>query len=205
MGWFETHLKPRLVAVLERPQDLPFAVIGSLVVGIHKVFFSWWLDRRLTRRNNRRFAQAVKENLRFLFSDYGAQLVSNKRPTPSYFDWAQATIVTDGLWFRFARDRGMVSAAVAPKYAPDDWQDLSAVLTAITVGDSAEQEIEFTRLPTIARELEPRMSLVAAALSLDRFEQTKAAASNIIKRRHIQARLRLRNELSEKKKRLGLW
>jgi hypothetical protein len=131
-------LKNRLVALLKRPRDLPLAVIGLLIVGIHKVFFSWWLDKRLVRRNDQLFAQRIKENLEFLFNDYGAQLVPNERETPPYFDWAQVTVVTDDLRFNFTRDRGIMFVNVAPSHSPRDWQELSAVLTAIAILDGAE-------------------------------------------------------------------
>jgi hypothetical protein len=176
----------------------------GVMIGVHRVFFSWWLDKRLARRNDKVLGQQIREDLEFLFTVYGAQLVPNAKETPPYFDWAQATVVTSDLRFNFTRDRGTIFANVAPEDFPKDWQELSSVLTAITVGDAAEQEIEFARLPTIARELEPRMALLKAALSTEHFEETKAAVLNIRKRRHIQATLRLQSELRERKRQLGL-
>ena len=197
-------LKNRLLALLRRPRDLPLAVIGFLIIGIDKVFFSWWLSKRLAGRNDQVLAEGIKENLEFLFTDYDGQVVPNEKQTPPYFDWAQATVVTADLRFNFTRDRGIIFANVAPKQAPKDWQELSAVLTAIAIADGAEREVEFTRLPTIAVELKPQMLRVKDALSDRNFEGTKTSVLNICKRRNIQARLRLEKELSERRKRLGL-
>lgn len=189
--------------LLREPPLALGVVVAGVMIGVHKVLFSWWLDKRLVRRNDRILSQRIRENLEFLFRDHGARLVPNERETQPYFDWAQATVVTGDLRFNFTRDRGTIFANVAPEDAPKDWQELSAVLTAITVGDAAEQEIEFSRLPTIARELEPRMALLKTALSADQFEKTKAAVSNIRKRRQIQARLRLEREILERRRNRG--
>ena len=197
-------LKNRLVPLLRRPRDFPLAVLGFLAIGTHKVFFSWWLDKHLVRRNDQFLAQGIKENLEFLLNDYGAQLVPNERETPPYFDWAQTTVVTEDLRFNFTRDHGIIFANVAPSHAPTDWQELSAVLTAITNADGTDREVEFTRLPTMAAELKPQMLRVKDALSEGTFEKTKLAVSNIYKRRNIQATLRLQNDLSERKKHLRL-
>jgi len=47
------------------------------------------------------------------------------------------------------------------------------------------------------------MLLLNAALSAERFEKTKAAVSNIRKRRYIQATLRLQSGLQDRKRELG--
>ena len=173
---------------------------------IHKVFFSWWLDKRLVRHNDKIFGERITESLEFLFTDYGAQLVPpNDRGPQPYFDWAQATVVSGDLQFNFTRDRGKILVNVAPKHAPKDWQYLPSMLRAIAVGDTALEEIEFAefaRLPTIARELEPRMALLKIALSPEHFEQTKAAVSNILNRR--LATFRLQSEIQKRKRKLGL-
>ncbi len=152
MNWFERHIKPHVIAILRRPSDLPVAIIAAIVVapivGVYKVLFSWWLDERLAKRNDQRFAQEIRGNLAFLFNEYGAQFVANARETPAYFDWAQATVEADDLLFMFSRDHGRTYARVAPKRAPKCAQELSAVLTAIAV-EASEQEVEFARLPTI--------------------------------------------------------
>jgi hypothetical protein len=185
--------KNLLVELVKRPRDIPMAVLGFLVLGIHKVFLSWWLDKRLARRHDRLLVEEIREDLEFLFNEFGAQVVPNEKETPPYFDWAQATVVTDDLRFSFTRDRGMIFANVAPKRSPNDWQELSAVLTVITMTDGSEREVEFTRLPTIAAELKPQMARVTDALSEGNFKQTMERVSNVCKRRNNQARLRLQN------------
>jgi len=66
--------KNRLVALLKRRRDLPLFVIKFLTIGIHTVFFSWWLDKRFVRRNDQLFAQGIGD-LGFLFNAYGARTV----------------------------------------------------------------------------------------------------------------------------------
>lgn len=181
----------------------PWVLPGFLLIIIGEV----WTKingKRMMKISDDKFAAVVRENLLFLFTDYGAQLVPNEKETPPYFDWAQATITTDDLRFNFTRDHGMIFANVAPSHAFHDWQPLSAVLTAIGAADGSEREVEFSRLPTIAVWLRSEMPRLKEAMSERNFEKTKEQVSNICKRRNIQATLRLENELSERRKHLGL-
>jgi hypothetical protein len=191
--------KNRLLTLLKHPWVVP----GFLLVEICEVWTK--IDgKRMTKRSDEKFTADVREHLSFLFTDHGAQLVPNERETPPYFDWAQATVATDDLRFNFTRDHGIIFANVAPKRAPNESQNLSAVLTAMANVDGTDREVEFARLPTIAVRLKSEMGLLKDALSERNFEKTKELVSNICKRRDIQARLQLESELSERRKYLGL-
>jgi hypothetical protein len=193
---FVTHLKD--------PAKIPMVLLGGLALCIHRVLFSWWLDNRMAKRGKQRFTSEIRESMAFLFSEYGGHLVPNDSEPPPYFDWAKVTLNAGGIFFMFTRDHGIVGVHVAPKDAQNCWLELSAVLTAIVVGDDAEREVELARLPTIAVWLKPEMPRLKDALSERNFEKTKEQVSNICKRRNIQATLRLENEVSERRKHLGL-
>lgn len=77
--------KNALVELAKRPRDIPMAVLGFLVLGIHKIFFSWWLDKRLVRRHDRLLAEEIREDLEFLFNEFGAQVVPNEKENPALF------------------------------------------------------------------------------------------------------------------------
>ena len=192
------------VALLKDPAKIPMVFLGGLALCIHRVFLSWWLDDRIVKRGKRRFTNEIRESMAFLFTEYGGRLVPNDSEPPPYFDWAKVTLNVGGLFFMFTRDHGIVGVHVAPKHAPNSWLELSAVLTAIIIGEGTEREIEFARLPAIAVWLKSEMTRLNDALSEQNFEKTNAQVSNICKRRSIQATLRLESELSERRKHLGL-
>jgi hypothetical protein len=192
-------LKNRLLVILEHPS----ALLGFALIFIAHIASKLSGERNTKKRDNQ-LADEIRENLPFLFADYGAQFVPNEVATPPYFDWAQARILASGLLFMFTRDRGMIYVNVAPAHAAQDWQELSAVLTFILNKGGMDSEVEFARLPTIALVLEPQMKLLMEALSKAQLESTKKAVLNIAKRRSIQQRLAFQADLSERKKRLGL-
>jgi hypothetical protein len=107
----------------------PLVAIGFVASTIYAGLFGWWLDARLSKKNGERFANEVKHDLQFLFSEKAARIV----PTDDYrvqraFDRSVVTVATDAFWIRFIRLRGDFNVEVASAKLPHRWEDLSGAL-----------------------------------------------------------------------------
>jgi hypothetical protein len=165
----DEQIKRAIVAIVRPP------LVGVMFVmrKTYSTFFGWY-DRILARRAKNELALEVQENLSFLFTEYCGQFVPNDREPPSMLDLAKVTVAADDMRFMFSRDRGSIHAAVAPAHSPNEWQDLSALLQIIE-----SREVEFSRLPSVARLLRPRMSQIKSAISQGEFHRTKELLSSV--------------------------
>jgi hypothetical protein len=148
----------------------PLRVAGFVVSNVYSVLFGWY-GKRLARRAQHEFAQAVQEQMSFLFSDYDAQIVSKPEiKGRSDIDWPSVTLSADGMLFEFLLWRGDLSASVAPIDKPNDWDDLLLVLSLIDESVKREGVVD---LSSLARLLKPRMMLLSQAFSEDTYAATK--------------------------------
>jgi hypothetical protein len=158
----------RILRSILRPILVPvFFVIGK----IYKLCFGW-LDRRIARKNQDRFAQDVRTHLSFLFTDHAAQVIPNEGVRfPPAFDGAYVTVAAETLLFRFARGRGDFGVEVASKFAPTTWEDLGLVIEAAgRLKGPAEHQPAYYRLESLSRILQPQFEQLKGALSEERFE-----------------------------------
>ena len=117
----------RILRSILRPILVPIVfVIGK----IYKLCFGW-LDRRIARKNQDRFAQDIRTHLSFLFTDHAAEVIPNEGVRfPPSFDGAYVTVAAEALLFRFVRGRGDFGVEVASKFAPQYSEDLGLVIEA---------------------------------------------------------------------------
>jgi hypothetical protein len=117
--------RSRILRSVLKPILVPIVfVIGK----IYKLCFGW-LDRRIARKNQDRFAQDVRTHLSFLFTDHAAEVIPNEGVRfPPSFDGAYVTVAAETLLFRFVRGRGDFGVEVASKFAPQNWEDLGLVI-----------------------------------------------------------------------------
>ena len=52
----------------------PFLAIGFVFTTIYAGLFGWWLDALISKKNDERLANEVKQDLPFLFSEKGGKL-----------------------------------------------------------------------------------------------------------------------------------
>jgi hypothetical protein len=157
----------KLVVAIVAP---PLRVAGAMVGNLYSLFFGWY-DKRLARRAQQAFAEAVLEQLSFLFTDYDAQIVLKPEiKRLSEIDWPSVTLSTDGMLFKFLLQRGDLSASIAPIHKPNDWDDLLLVLSLIDESVKREGVVDLSYL---ARLLKPRMMLLSRAFSEDTYAATK--------------------------------
>jgi hypothetical protein len=177
---FMTDLSRRATVAIVRP---PLIALRWILGNAYRILFSWWLDDRLLRHAREKFGAQVRENVPFLFTEHNATIVPNDREPPPYFDFAKVTVAAEDLRFIFTRDRGAVHLAVAPAYAPNEWQDFSALLKLID-----GRETDYSRLQTIAGLLPSRMAQLKEILSEGRYPKTKELLSHVYEDRFEQTK-----------------
>ena len=136
-----------------------------------------WLDRRIARQNERRFADEVRTHLPFLFSEYGARIIPNEGvPFPPSFDGAFVTLALDPLRLRFSRGRGDFGVQVASEFFPQQWEEFRLVADGVGPWDIAELPSRRYDLETFEAVLRPRIDALRLALSKDNAVATLEAA-----------------------------
>ena len=169
-------LSVRIVIAILRP---PLLVLGFVFGNLYKLCFGW-LDRRIARQNERRFAEDIHTYLAFLFSEHGANVVPNEGvPFPPSFDKAYVTVAVGNLRLRFVRGRGDFSVGVASAFAPNDWEDFQLVADGIGQWDVLKQGPRYYTLETFEPVLRSRLGLLQEALSKDGYETTLNDARKI--------------------------
>jgi hypothetical protein len=157
-----------LIISLIRP---PLIVIGFVTKSLYSLFFGW-ADKRLGRRLEQQLGKDIKQNLSFIFDQYGGVIVPNtgvRFPLP--FDYAVVTIEAADLLFRFYRGRGDLNVYVAPKQAPNDWNDVSLVISALKAPDDMQRRT-FVLLSDMTYFLKAHMSEIQAAFSPENYANT---------------------------------
>ena len=81
-------------------------IFGFVFFGLYKTFWGWWADERRSRILRRDFAKEIRENLGFLFDQFGGQIVPNLRKYPPVADYAVVTVAVQTVLLRFMRGRG---------------------------------------------------------------------------------------------------
>ncbi len=159
---------PFLLAIL-RP---PFIVIGFVFGNLYKLCFGW-MDKRAAKVNVQRFADEIRINLSFLFTEHGAHIIPNEGvPFPPSFDGAYVTLSVGPIRLRFCRGRGDFSVMVASEFAPQQWEDFRLVAEGISEWGMSQAGPRYYSLETFDRVLQPRLARLQEALSKERFEAT---------------------------------
>jgi hypothetical protein len=159
----------RIVIAILRP---PLLVLGFVFGNLYKLCFGW-LDKRMARQNERRFAEDIRTHLTFLFSEHGAQIIPNEGvPFPPPLDGAYVTVAVGTLRLRFVRGRGDFGVNVTSEFAPQDWQDFRLVADGIGQWDMSKPGPRYYTLETFEPILRSRLERLQEALSKDRFEAT---------------------------------
>jgi hypothetical protein len=162
-------LSARLLVAVLRP---PLLVLGFVFGNLYKLCFGW-LDRRVARQNEQRFADDIRNHLSFLFTEYRAQIIPNEDTRfPPGFDVAYVTVAVGALRLRFGRGRGEFWVSVATEFAPHDWEDFRLVADNIGIWDTSQPRPDSYSLETFADILLPRLAGLQEALSKERFEAT---------------------------------
>jgi hypothetical protein len=129
-----------------------------------------WDNRRLARKRHEQLIQEVNENLQFLFTECGGKIIANEAiPFPPAFDYAFVTIATKEMLFRIAQGREDLGVSIAPQHAPDDWQELSMVLMAMSTPEGVGSRPAYVFLRDVAQLLRMQIKPLREALSENRW------------------------------------
>jgi hypothetical protein len=168
-----SRLWVRIVSAILRPS---FIVLGFVFGNLYKLCFGW-LDKRIAKQNEQHFADEIRTNLSFLFTEHDARIIPNEGvPFPPSFDGAYVTLLVGTIRLRFCRGRGDFSVAVASNYAPNRWEDFRLVADGIGKWDQSETRSNYYKLETFDRVLRPRLAQLQETLSKERFETTLSDA-----------------------------
>lgn len=149
-----------------------FLVLGFVLGNLSKLCFGW-LDKRIARQNEQRFAEDIRTHLAFLFSDHGAQIIPNEGvPFPPSFDGAYVTVAVGNIRLRFVRGRGDFSVAVASAFAPTEWEGFRLVAEGIAKWDTSQHGSSHYTLEAFEPVLRARLEYLQQALAKDQFEAT---------------------------------
>jgi hypothetical protein len=155
----------------------PLLVVGFVFKTLYKLLFSG-VDRRLARRDQNRLAKEIREEMPFLFDEYGARIVPNQGvPSPPGFDYAIVTLEIGDLLFRFIRGRGDLDIRVASKNTPKEWHDVLLVIRAMEDPDDMRYT-GFIFLRDAAVVLRKKMTLIQEAFSSPRLAETQQHLGN---------------------------
>jgi hypothetical protein len=147
------------------------------------------LDIRTASKNQERLAHDVRANLSFLFSEHGARIVLNEGVRfPPPMDYAVVTLSIGNMFLRFVRGDGSLGVQVSPERMPQDWHELSQVLSLIRATGKSERVPYFYRLDDVAQVLRPNVAVLKDMLAEDRLAQTKKKLSEIDGYNHDVAR-----------------
>jgi hypothetical protein len=157
----------------------PLLVLGFVFGNLYKLCFGW-LERRVAKQNEERFAEDIRTHLSFLFTEQAATIIPNEGTLffPPSFDGAYVTVAVSALRLLFVRGRGDFGVSVASEFAPRHWEDFYLVADRISEWDTSYHRPSYS-LETFGSILGPRLGRLQEALSKDHFEVTLNEAVRI--------------------------
>jgi hypothetical protein len=156
----------------------PARALGFVVSNIYSLLFGWY-DKRLARAAQRELEQEVRGRLSFLLSQHNARIAPTKEiKRLADIDRPIVTATAGGLMFQFRRWRGELKVHVASERTPNDWHELSLVLSLIDPAEKIQRGAirDFTDL---SRLLRPNMDRLKEALSPERYAQLEKQLSEV--------------------------
>lgn len=165
----------RLVVAILKP---PLRVLGFVVSSAYSALFGWY-DKRLAKREQELLEREVQDQLSFLLVERNARILAAKKVKHlSDIDWPIATVVVEGLLVQFRRWRGELQVHVAPERMPNDWQELSLVLSVIDVPGGFDLRSVYW-MSDVALWLRVHLDRILAAFSEERYLETKQRLDDV--------------------------
>lgn len=163
----------------------PLVLVGRLVSKTYSFFFGRF-EVRSSQKAEDQFRVDIRENLPFLFHDYGGTILPDKTiKHPRPFDYAVVIVALDDLCLRFIRGRGEFRVQVTSKDIPDTWEDIPLVLNMI---DSEFDQRELSSFSDVVAALKPRMKILKEAFAADRFSDLHRRLSDVHDHEHAVIR-----------------
>ena len=170
-AWLATALRP------------PLLVIGFVAGRLYKLIFSR-NDEKLAREHAEELSTDVHNCLPFLFREMNGRILPNELTEfPSPFDYAVVTIEVSDVLLRFTRGRDHLAVQVAPKFFPNNWHELSTILSALEIPGTQRGSI--SGLQQAGKLLLVHMREISHAFSEDQYPHLLAQLRDIYARDRV--------------------
>ncbi len=137
------------------------------------------VDKKLARRAISQLEQEIHQQLSFLFSSHSAQMMPIKEiGSLKDIGWPTITVSVGGLLLRFMRCLGELQVYVAPEQRPDDWVELSLLLSLIEVPRGVKRRPDY-RMSEVAEWLRSSLDSIIAIYSDDRYSELKERLAEV--------------------------
>ena len=169
--WLATILRP------------PFLLVGLIAKPLYRLLFSR-SDESLARKAEHELAADVHTYLPFLFNEMDGRVIPNQGiEFPPPFDYAIVTMDVSQILLRFTRGRDHLAVQVAPKSSPNNFHEVSTVLT--TLGVPGIQRGSISCLPDANRVLRQNMEVIAPAFTPEQYPQLKTQLDEVYARDRV--------------------
>src|SRR5579872_7013849 len=119
----------------------PLLVLRWAAGVIYKLLFSR-ADEKLAKKHEEKLAADIESCLPFLFREMGGRIVPNEGVEfPPPFDYAVVTVDISQIRLRFTSGRDELTVQVAPKFAPNNWHELSTILSTLEISGTQRGSI----------------------------------------------------------------
>jgi hypothetical protein len=156
----------------------PVRMVAYLVGKIYSLLFGWY-DKKLARRAISQLEQEIHQQLSFLFSSHSAQMMPIEEiRSLKDIDWPTITVSVGGLLLRFLRWRGELQVYVTSQKRPNDWVELSLLLSLIEVPRGVKRRPDY-RMSEVAEWLRASLDTIIAIYSDDRYSELKERLTEV--------------------------
>jgi len=135
-----------------------------------------------------RLDQEIREKLSFLFSDHNARIMPMREiRSLEDIDWPTITLSIDGLLLRLLRWRGELQVYVTSEERPNDWVELSLLLSLIEAPMTIGRRSNYS-MSDVAGWLRSNLASINVALSGDRYAELKERVTEVDSHDRVIAR-----------------
>lgn len=173
----------------------PFLLVGLVAKPVYRLLFSR-SDARLAREAEQQLAGDVHTYLPFLFNEMDGRIVPNQGVDflPP-FDYAIVTMDVSQVLLRFTRGRDHLVVQVAPKSYPNNFHEVSTVLTTLAV--PGIQRGSVSCLLDAGRVLRQHMGEIQCALTPEEYPRFRAQLQEVYARDRVVVK-QLETELNRR-------
>ena len=156
----------------------PARAIGFVVGGVFSLLYGPFYRRHVAERQEQ-LEDEVKYQLASLFRGHNARIPKNTEARNLCgLDASLVTVAVDELLLRFIRWREVFQVHVTSERLPNDWHELSEVLSVIDPAETVRPGAirDFT---DFSRSLRPNMARLKEAFSPERYPQLEKQLSEV--------------------------
>ncbi len=103
-------------------------VVSTIIVGLYKVLFSWWLDPWLQRKKQQRLSDAIEQSLR---PPFPMRILRNSHPQVQPSDYATVHVEAGNVFLGITQGRGEIVLTVGPRTKPSERYKLLQVIASL--------------------------------------------------------------------------